>query len=549
LINEIHVRGVGGIKKTDIVLSGNFIVITGESGSGKSSLVRAVEFVTGKRAQTSLIHALEDVSNVTVMLTPKNAAYFPSEPIPPNSDITINRVFNKNGRGHCLIQDEAVSVNELSNFMGNEIMIQSQFAQLELLEPAKQLELVDSCGSRELKEIKAQLVSEFNAALETERSIVALKKKREETAMAFQDAEIITRQINSLKLESNTELSLEKEIKDLDANSSRIETLYSIYEKMSGGTVGGGLLEELEYICKQISEFDNNSQTPKHESAEKMLANAQELTNLLRADTKTIIDQGSIEEARDNLEKKLGAIRKIKRTLKLTSCDALINYAAEAKEATSWLKDSKNEIVQLETYADKLKKNVGSLVQKLRKLRKQAAVTLATKVNANLRDLAMEYAEFDIAVEEHDKVRASGAETVSFTLRLPEQEPMPVNKTASGGELSRILLALQLSLGDDKLPGTIVFDEVEAGLGGRTALLAGYKLRDLAKRCRTILITHEATIAAMADQHFLVQRTGDDTDIFEVKGKARQKEIARMLSGNTQSKEALEHARSLLDGN
>ena len=158
----------------------------------------------------------------------------------------------------------------------------------------------------------------------------------------------------------------------------------------------------------------------------------------------------------------------------------------------------------------------------------------------------MEYAEFGIEIEPLDRVRANGAENVCFTLALPEQKPLPVGKNASGGELSRILIAVQLSAGDDKLPGTLVFDEVEAGLGGKTALLAGYKLRELSKRCRTILITHQATIAAMADQHFVVKRTGDDTEISEVAGEAREREIARMLSGDEESKKALEHARALL---
>ena len=127
------------------------------------------------------------------------------------------------------------------------------------------------------------------------------------------------------------------------------------------------------------------------------------------------------------------------------------------------------------------------------------------------------------------------------------QPPLPVGKTASGGELSRILIALQLSLGDEQLPGTLVFDEVEAGLGGKTALLAGQKLRELSERCRTILITHEAAIASMADQHFLVRRFGNETTVTEVSDTEREKEIARMLAGDDNSPEALEHARSLLN--
>jgi DNA repair protein RecN (Recombination protein N) len=124
--------------------------------------------------------------------------------------------------------------------------------------------------------------------------------------------------------------------------------------------------------------------------------------------------------------------------------------------------------------------------------------------------------------------------------------PNPAGKVASGGELSRILIAIQASIEPGRLPGVLVFDEVEAGLGGRTALLAGEKLKELSKNCRTILITHEATIAAMADQHFVVRRTGDDTLVSQITGEERVLEIARMLAGS-ESREALDHARSLLE--
>jgi DNA repair protein RecN (Recombination protein N) len=168
-------------------------------------------------------------------------------------------------------------------------------------------------------------------------------------------------------------------------------------------------------------------------------------------------------------------------------------------------------------------------------------------VNSHLNDLAMEHALFSIDIEEQDKLRSNGAEAVSFKMSMPDQPPLPVGRTASGGELSRILIALQLSLGDEQLPGTLVFDEVEAGLGGRTALLAGQKLRELSGRCRTVLITHEAAIASMADQHFLVKRDGDETTVTEIRDAEREKEIARMLAGDDNSREALEHARSLLN--
>jgi DNA repair protein RecN (Recombination protein N) len=150
------------------------------------------------------------------------------------------------------------------------------------------------------------------------------------------------------------------------------------------------------------------------------------------------------------------------------------------------------------------------------------------------------------AINKLDKVRVSGAESAAFMLGQKSLQPAPVGKVASGGELSRILIAIQASIEKDRLPGVLVFDEVEAGLGGRTALLAGEKLRELSNGCRTILITHEATIAAMADQHFVVKRKGDETEVYEIEGEDRVREIARMLAGS-ESREAMDHARALLD--
>nr|HPK06677.1 DNA recombination protein RecN [Aminivibrio sp.] len=123
-----------------------------------------------------------------------------------------------------------------------------------------------------------------------------------------------------------------------------------------------------------------------------------------------------------------------------------------------------------------------------------------------------------------------------------------VNKTASGGELSRILLALQLSLPESSLPPTLVFDEVEAGLGGRAAVLAGYKLQELSRRCQVILVTHEATIAALAEHHYLVRKNGESVEAVKLGKEERAAEIARMLSGDAGLPEAMEHAKKLLSG-
>jgi DNA repair protein RecN (Recombination protein N) len=216
-----------------------------------------------------------------------------------------------------------------------------------------------------------------------------------------------------------------------------------------------------------------------------------------------------------------------------------------------WLALSRAELEEKQAAASRMRAEAGALARKLRTLREGAAADFESKVNGHLADLAMDGSRFSAEIVRHDKVRVSGAESAVFALAWNGAAAGPVSKVASGGELSRILIAIQASLaeadkrGSGQLPGALVFDEVEAGLGGRTALLAGEKLKELSRGCRVILITHEAAIAAMASQHFVVRRTGDETEVFEISGEERAREIARMLAGS-ESAEAMDHARALL---
>ena len=547
MIEDIRVRGVGGIREAELSLSGGFIVITGESGSGKSSLVRAMEFIAGKRAQTNYIHALEESADVLMTISCTRIPGLDEEYQPQGGTLIVRRQFSRNGRGRCLMQNNPVPLGTLSSSMERELVIQSQFAQLGLIDPSIQLDLVDSCGGKPLDLIKKELESAFDETLAAERTIISLKKRREETEAFCQNAENAIRIIKALELEEDSERIWETELKDLESKENARTALASIHERLAGGTACGGIIENLESISREIYASSPAKTGRWKDGVEKMLISAQSVAVMLQDELRELSAEGSIEEAKERLEKKIGSLRKLKRSLDLFSCKQLLDHAAKASEGMAWLKESHAELEELEMKAAENKKRTRSLALELRKLRKAAAEELASRVNSHLNDLAMEHALFSIDIEEQDKLRSNGAEAVSFKMSMPDQPPLPVGRTASGGELSRILIALQLSLGDEQLPGTLVFDEVEAGLGGRTALLAGQKLRELSGRCRTVLITHEAAIASMADQHFLVKRDGDETTVTEIRDAEREKEIARMLAGDDNSREALEHARSLLN--
>ena len=181
----------------------------------------------------------------------------------------------------------------------------------------------------------------------------------------------------------------------------------------------------------------------------------------------------------------------------------------------------------------------------IRKYRYEAGNILSSRVNNLLNELGMSEIKFDIKFTGLQKLKHNGADEAEFILTDGTRSGS-VDKIASGGELSRLLLALQLSLPDELLTPTLVFDEVEAGLGGRAAVLTGMQLKKLSERCQVILITHEASIAALGDVHFLIQRENNESLVKKISGFERIKEIARMLSGSPELAEAQEHARILL---
>lgn len=536
MIEELRVHGVGGIVSAEMVFRGAFIVITGESGTGKSSLVRAFEFISGKRAQASSIHAGSEESTVEALWGIDR----------DGESLLTSRALSRSGKGRCLIHGALSTVGQLADFSQSLIEIQSQFAQLNLLDSTRQLELVDQCGGAELIDTRKRLAGLFPEMLAVEKEILDLKKRRSELERDLEAAPAHVRRIKALSLYENCESEWMQELATLEKRLSDAGRFDALIEQMQGGETGVDFAEGMERLLRALYAVAPEELRERWmELGEAALSNVQELFASARTEL-NMIPREQLESQADELEARIGALRKVKRETGLETTAELLSYIGEVEEDMAWLKESHAVLAEKNERAAELRAEVGAVVRRLRTLRERAAADFTARVNAHLGGLGMEDARFFVEVVKHDKVRAGGAEGVAFLLAQKEMSPGPVSRVASGGELSRILIAIQVSINAEKLPGTLVFDEVEAGLGGKTALLAGQKLRTLSHVCRTILITHEATIAAMADQHFVVRRVGDETLVGEISGAERELEIARMLAGS-ESREAVEHARALLE--
>ncbi len=542
VIEEIRVRGMGGIRSAALSFSGNFIVITGESGSGKSSLVRAFEFISGKRTQAASIHADCNEVAVEALWSAVAAPFADSQ----DDAFLTKRSLTRQGKGRCSVGGGLATLGQLSELSLSLIEIQSQFAQLGLLDPARQLELVDFCGGAELADAKSRLASLFPEMIDSEKELISLRKRRSELETELEGSDAKVRAIRALGLYPGCDKEWNDELASLEKRIAEVGRYEDLIYKMNGGEAEVDILDQLTVLLRELYGLAPESRAKEWSAlGEEALSNLQSLFSSARAEL-DLVSREELDERYEVLERRVGVLRRLKRDVGVLCAEDLTAYAEEVEENMRWLRESNAILEEKQATSARLRAEVGQLARTLRARRESAAETFQRRVGGHLRDLAMEDISFSVQIHRLDKVRAGGAEAASFMLAVKDGIPNPVAKVASGGELSRILIAIQASLDAARLPGVLVFDEVEAGLGGRTALLAGKKLKDLSRSCRTILITHEATIAAMADQHFVVRRDGDETTVSEIAGEEREREIARMLAGS-QTREALDHAKSLLE--
>ncbi|OFR65632.1 DNA repair protein RecN [Rothia sp. HMSC068F09] len=563
MIEEIHIRDLGIITDARLPLEPGFSVLTGETGAGKTMVVTALGMLLGARSDaTSVRNGAKNALAEAVIRLPRGhralalaeeAGGTTEEIDEQSSELLLARTVNASGRSRAHVGGCSAPIGTLAQIGQSLVAVHGQSDQLRLKSPTEQRQSLDLYAGEEL----ASLLEKYRENYERYRAAAAeLKEVRENSrarALEAQSLQGALEEIAAVNPRAGEEDELKAEmVKLMNVEALRIASATAL-TALSGSEYSSG--EEANVMGLLDAA---RSALQGQASADEELAALEARVNELMILTTDIASDLSSYAASLDVEgpERLAQVQ----TRRAQLATLMRKYGADIAEVLEWAEESRARLdtlvddpqrqETLETELVQLRKVLGEQAEELTNMRRAAAQKLADAVSEELTALAMPNASLVVEVAEAEKFSVHGRDTVTFML-APHRTavPRPLGKGASGGELSRVMLALEVVLAEvDPVP-TFIFDEVDSGVGGKAAIEIGRRLAMLARHVQVLVVTHLPQVAAFADQHILVLKN-DDASLSKVQvltEEERVVELARMLSGHDQSESAREHARELLE--
>lgn len=555
MLTQLTINNFAIVRQLEIELAKGMSVITGETGAGKSIAIDALGLCLGQRIETSMVREGQERAEIcaTFFIEPTNPAYQwlqaqelkdPDNP----SDCILRRVINADGRSKAFINSTPVSASQLKEIGQYLIHINGQHASQLLLKNDYQLQLVDSFAHHH--DLLAQMREDYRAWKNLQTQVKNFQQKVAENEAKKQLLQYQVEELDEFALRPNEYLELEEDQRRLSNSEQLTQLSQSALQLLSENetvSIDSMLYRATQYI-DELSELD-----PRYASVQTMLNDAliqvQEATSEVQHLASHIEqDPMLLQEIEQRLEQALQLARKHN-----VKPEELVEWHQKLKaELTALLDFSESEerlILEEKAAFEKMQ----NTAKQLHESRCQAAEKLAQQVTHSIKGLAMENAEFFIEVNSDlTKVAANGADNIVFTLRSNlGQQAQPLAKVASGGELSRISLAIQVLTSDQSAIPTLIFDEVDVGISGKTASVVGKLLRQLGDKCQVLCVTHLPQVACHGHHQFNVEKfTVDDkteTKMTALSQEERVPALARLLGGSEITDLALANAQEMLD--
>lgn len=549
MLHALHIENLAIIERLEVAFGAGFNALTGETGAGKSILVDALNLALGERADTSLIRTGAERLRVSAVFEvpddPDLHALLTELGVEPEEGMLyLSREVQANGRSIARVNGQPAPVSTLKAIGDRLVDMHGQHEHQSLLRPSSHLEFLDRWLGEPALQLRQQVRESVNALRETERALQELTTREREREQMIDLYRFQVDEIRAANLQLGEDEQLETEARRLTHAEKLIALAGSAYDALMGEH---GAYDQAANAARNLTEIAriDPSVAAWSELLEGALVQLEEVARNLRAYAESIeYDPARLEAVIERQE----LIKRLKRKYGDT-LEAVLQYAEEAEANLHALETQTERRAELEAEVARLQAEAQAHCEQLSALRREGAGRFAEAVQAALRTLAMERAQFMVEVRSKP-LDTTGADSVEFLFSANTGEPpRPLSKIASGGEMSRVMLALKSVLADAAPVPTLVFDEIDAGIGGRTAHAVGEQIAQLAQHCQILCITHLPQIACRASRHLLIEKSTDGTStrvsVQALEGEARVQEIARMLAGSP-TETALQHARELL---
>lgn len=548
MLTNIHVKNFAIIDEADIDLADNLNIFTGETGAGKSLLLGALNMALGARTQKDIVRNDADfaLSELTFSdVSEKAKDLLEKEGYTAEDEVVISKKLLSNGRSVVRVNGETASAGLVKEMAGVLIDIYGQNEHQSLLKKENQLSIVDEFAGKDLSELKGKLKEEYKTYSDLKKEFESLNddeqaRKRREDLLEYEIDEI-----ENAALKDGEEEELKDRHRFL-ANARLItEGLGEAYEALTGDGRASDSLSEAIRALSRISEYDDR--------LSEMTDALSDIDSVLSDSIRDIGDfQNSLpDDSREleEVEERLDLISKLKS--KYGATVELINrYYEDAKKELERLSDYEGYSKKLKTDLAESEKRLTALCKDATKKRKAAAEKLGAKIMEALAELNFNQTEFKIEISEKDGYTANGKDECTFMMSMnPGESTRPLMDVASGGELSRIMLGIKSVMAGKDSVGTLIFDEIDAGISGRTAQKVSEKLSKIATEHQVICITHLAQIASMADSHYEIIKQVEDgrtkTSIHRLDDKEIKNELARLIGGAELTDKVYESAEEM----
>lgn len=548
MLTGLYVSNIVLIEKLNLQFGNGLNILTGETGAGKSILLDALSLALGARSDTGLIRTGCDTASVTAefdFINDKTKEILNENGIDYTDGLILRRTLSNDGKSRAWINDIPVSVKILKQIGDEIIEIHGQFENHSLLDATTHLTSLDEYAKLYDNDFAPVLSQTQNAYINLHESQKKLKQLNETLEKSGAERDFLEHNVT--------------ELRNLNVQIGEEEELATIRAKMMDAEKNAGILNDAldilknngnsldEQICSvaHILERIKTDPNPYGEVIDKLYDAASvvaEISEQIHPENANIDDIDSIEE-------RLFAIRAAARKHRCNA-DELPTKLAEMEEQLNAIDNSDIELKKCKNDVDKYLKIFNEYATKLSGLRKNAATKLRKQILVELPDLKLGSADF-MADFQQSQPTATGIDDVVFMIKTNPGTPFaPLHKIASGGELSRFMLALRVALNNPNNKKTIVFDELDTGISGATAAAVGERLNKLAKNEQLIVITHSAQVAGFADKHFKISKHSDNnstiTNVIEITGNERLDEIARIISGAEITPESIATAKTLI---